>query len=316
MPLIPGINQPEVKANAANTPYFSAQATADAFGNGIGKAMIDLGTELGTDAPEVRKLEKKPAEKTTGDTQSKGTQTGVNPEKTGDTASAVTANVPADPVASNAIDVTNGFKGDAQSLQEKFFQLNGKAAVEALPQTLQGLEQLQSNALAKASSPDAADLAQSAITGWRTVLQDNIQRHALAQQLVYDDDLDNVQIAQSLQSVRALYNDDGNFLLQLHAAVGARVDQLARQLAMAGPQAGPDAASLAIKAAKAEVASSMIATRIDAALDQGDITVAATLHARWSGDLLAGDREVVTRRLKAAQYTAQLGQETQRAASK
>ena len=306
MPLIPGVNQTEVKAAAANTPYFSVNATADEFGGTIGKSMLTLGKDLGDDSDIIAKLrpaksETQATDPTQKDQQKQGGQQDIEQPKT-----------TSDMNVSNAIDLVNGFKGNAFSLQSDFFRLDGKAAVDAAPDVLDRLAQLQSDTLATADSPDSAGLAQSALTKWGQVLTNNVERHAAAQQQVYDDDLDETQIGQSRDAVALLYNDDRNFLLQLQVAAEARADQVARQMTAGAAKSYESAVATSISGAKAGIASNLVATRIAAAVEQGDIRVALDLHRRWQQDLLPIDRSPVTRLLDAGTFVARIGAETSR----
>src|SRR5262249_39097454 len=129
MPLIPGVNQPEVRPNAANTPYFSVKATEDEFGSNIGKSMLSLGKNLSDDAEAVAKL-RPPKD------QDKSTQSGDQKnQKDGQQDNAPKQIASASDI-SDAIDLINGFNGNAFSLQSDFFRLGGKAAVDAAPDVL------------------------------------------------------------------------------------------------------------------------------------------------------------------------------------
>jgi hypothetical protein len=306
MPLIPGVNQTEVKAAAANTPYFSVNATAEEFGSTIGKSMLTLGKDLGDDSDAIAKLRPAKTQTQTTDPTQKDQK-----KQDGQQGNEQRGTVP-DSNISNAIDLVNGFKGNAFSLQSDFFRLGGKAAVDAAPDVLDQLAQLQSDTLAAADSPDSAGLAQSALTKWGQVLSNNVERHAAAQQQVYDDDLDETQIGQSRDAVALLYNDDQNFLMQLRVAAEARADQVARQMTSGAAKSDEGVLATSISGAKASVASNLVAARIAAAVEQGDIPAAIDLHRRWQRDMLPIDHSPVTRLLDAGTFVARIDAETRR----
>lgn len=308
MPLIPGINQAQIKADPANTPYFSIRASDDEFGGNIGTSMLSLGKELHDDSEVVAKLRPKD-EKTATDSTQAGQKGDSSVSVTGDTGG---TNPVANADVSNAIDLVNGFNGNAFSLQSGFFGLNGKEAVDLAPDVLDRLGQLQSDTLAGASSPRSASLAQPALAKWSQVLTGNIERHAAAQQQVYDHDLDETQIAQSREAVGLLYNDDRTFLVQLQVAAEARADQVARQMAADGAESDGGQVATAISGARAKIASDLVATRIAAAVDQGDIVGALGLHRRWHHDLLPQDHRPVTQLLAAGTFMARINDVTSR----
>jgi len=309
MPLIPGINQTEVKANAANTPYFSVRTAEDEFGGNIAKSMLSFGKDLHDDADIVAKL--RPAKN---EDQTTDPTHGVQEEQKKDSGyHDSAAHLPASPAdISSAIDLVNGFNGNAFSLQSDFFHLGGKAAVDAVPDVLDRLAQLRSDTLAAAPSPGSAGLAQSALTNWGQILTDSIARHAAAQQQIYDHDLDETQITQSRDAVGLLYNDDRNFLLHLQVAAEARADQVERQIAAGSAETDGSKAATAVSSARAMIASDLVATRITAAVAQGDIAGATDLHRRWQKDLLPKDRGAVTRLLGAGTFMARIDAETSR----
>jgi len=309
MPLIPGVNQTEVKANAANTPYFSINTTEEEFGGNIAKSMLSLGKGLRDDTDIVAKLRPKKDEEQTTDPTLRDQKEQKNDSGYQD--SVKTTTIPTTDISS-AIDLVNGFNGNAFSLQSNFFHLGGKAAVDAAPDVLDRLAQLQSDTLAAAPSPGSAGLAQSALANWRQILTDSIASHAAAQQQVYDDDLDETQITQSRDAVGLLYNDDRNFLLHLQVAAEARADQVARQMAAGGAEADGSKVAAAVSSARAMTASDLVATRIAAAVGQGDIAGATDLHRRWQRDLLPRDRGPVTRLLGAGTFMARIDAETSR----
>ncbi|HVJ40149.1 MAG TPA: hypothetical protein VM639_01580 [Dongiaceae bacterium] len=309
MPIIPGVNQREVRPAAANTPYFTISASEDAFGAGIGKSVLSLGKGLGDVADQADKSV------ATYRQQEKERQkiAQQNEDEKRSPFDLLTLPMPQfTPDISDAIGLTNDFNGGAYQLQSDYFGLTGKAAVDALPEVLGNVDQLQSDTLANAGSPAAAGLAQSAIVGWGQAAKEAIQRHAVAQQRVYDDDLDRGQLGQSRDAVALLYNDDENFVRQLHVAAQARTDLAMRQLQDADQHVEPVAVSAAGLAARAATASELLVARIGGALDQGDLANALSIHRRWQGDLLPQDLATVSRHLEMARFINDAGHETQR----
>ncbi|MET1025619.1 MAG: hypothetical protein ABWY00_00520, partial [Dongiaceae bacterium] len=56
MPSIPQYNTRQVKTEAAATPYYKTQASAEAFGGGAAKALQGLGEKLGDASSAVGKI--------------------------------------------------------------------------------------------------------------------------------------------------------------------------------------------------------------------------------------------------------------------
>lgn len=305
MPIIPGVNQPEVKAEAVNAPYFTVKATEDAFGAGVLKSMLALGKASGDMADQANKAVVSYRQQ-----QQKAAPT-ENPEAPKFTTVALP--MPKfTPDISDAIELAKNFNDGVYGLQRDYFQSTGKEALDTLPEAMQGVDALQTKALESAASPESSRLAQSAIESWGQAAKDSLERHAVAQQRVYDDDLDNSQVAQSRDAVALLYNDDGNFLRHLHVAAEAQTDQALRKLRDVNPEAHPQAVAATIGAARAETASKLIVARIEGALDRGDLANALAVHRRWQQDLLPGDMAGVGRQLGAARFIDGLAAETQR----
>ena len=296
MPLIPGVNQREVAPAAANTPYFNIDTTAEEFGSGIGKSLLAVGTALGKGADVAAKF--------------KADQDAAEKQAKEDHQKALVGGSIL-PASSGAVDSSNEFYAEGQDLQSAYFNLTGKDAVTALPQMMQQIDALQQQALSHASSPDAAKLAQPAISIWSTMLKNSLQRHAAGQQQVYDDDLDDMHVDLSREAAARLYNDDENFFTNLHVAVVTRQEQSLRHLQAGGIAPTPEAANAAMTTAGAATVSDFMRARIEAALDQHDVAAAQTLNSRWAGDLLPSDRDVITRQLSAVMFSQHLRGMTQ-----
>lgn len=295
MPLIPGVNTPEVKATAANTPYFKIDTTVDEFGSGIGKSMLALGKSFGDAAAVAAKfIPKKPTEIT-------------------DDGSGFVLPMPIfDTDASAGVEITNQFNEAAQQIQSDYLGLQAGDAVLAQGGVAQKLDALKDQVLATAPTPAAARVAQPAIEGWTAAIKDVVQRHALAQQRPYDDNLDLTQVALGRNSVGSLYNNEPTFLTNLHVAARANVDVALRDLMASNPQAGPAEIAAVTKVAKLKTASDFAYARIEGAIEQNDLGTALSLHQRWSVDLQPDDQAAVTQHLQTALYQNQLQQATQR----
>ena len=300
MPLIPGVNEREVTPNAADTPYFKIDATTDEFGAGVDKSMLGLGASLVDAVQPAMTLEKKLTEK-------------AQPDK-GDDGYHIDLPMPQfSPDLSKAIDATNHFDAGAQDLQSGFLQLSGKDAVDGQATAQQGIDQLKDDTLANAPTPAAADAARPAIAYRADAAKAVIDRHATAQQRVYDDDLDDTQVAQGRNSVGQLYNDDENYLTQLHVATQARADQVLRASANDNAPADPDSLAATITSAQQATASDYTRARIEGALGQGDIATATALTDRWGNDLLPGDKDAVDQHLTYAIFNQDSQQATSQA---
>jgi hypothetical protein len=294
MPLIPGVNQRSVTPDAANTPYFKIDTTADEFGAGIGKSMLGLENSVVDAANTAFTVKQKLAEKA----KPKPPQ--------GDDGYHIVLPMPQfSPDLSKAIDATNTFNAGAQDLTSNFLQLSGKDAVDGQAAAQQGIDQLKDQVLANAATPAAGDRAQQAVNHWADGAKSIIDRHATAQQRVYDDDLDNTQIALGGSSVGLLYNDDRHYLTQLHVASNARADQVLRAAANDNPAADPQTLAATIASVQQATASNYTRTRIESALGQGDLATATALHQRWGGDLLPADQDTVSQHLTCASFNQQ-----------
>lgn len=304
MPIIPGVNQHEIKAEAANTPYFTVKASEGAFGADVLKSMLAFGKSGGDLADQANKAVASYRQ------QQKAAST-ENPEAP--KFETIILPMPKfSPDISDAIGLAKNFNDRVYGLQRDYFQSTGKEALDTLPEAMQGVDALQTKALESAASPESSRLAQSAIESWGQAAKDSLERHAVAQQRVYDDDLDNSQVAQSRDAVALLYNDDETFLRHLHVAAEAQANQALRKLRDMDPEVHPQAVAATIGAARAETASKLIVARIEGALDQGDLANALTAHQRWQQDLLPADLAGVNRQLAMAQFTDSLAAETQR----
>jgi len=294
MPLIPGINQRSVTPDAAKTPYFKIDTTTDEFGAGIGKSMLGLENGVIDAANTAFDVKQKLAEKA----KAKSPQ--------GDNGYHIYLPMPQfSPDLSKAIEATNNFNAGAQDLTSNFLQLSGKDAVDGQADAQQSVDQLKDQVLTNASTPAVADIARKAVTQWADGTKSIIDRHATAQQRVYDDDLDNTQVAQGRDAVGLLYNDDQHYLTQLHVASQARSDQVLRASANDNTQADPETVAAAIASAQQATASDYTRTRIESALGQGDLATATALHQRWGGDLLPADQAAVSQHLTYASFNQQ-----------
>jgi len=133
----------------------------------------------------------------------------------------------------------------------------------------------------------------------------------VAQQRVYDDDLDNTQVAQGHDAVGLLCNDDQHYLTQLHVVSQARADQVLRAAANDNAPSDPEVVAATIASAQQATASDYTHTRIESALGQGDLATATALSDRWGGDLLPADQAAVSQHLTYASFNQQSRQANQ-----
>ena len=287
MPIVPGINEREVNPDPANTPYLDIKTSGEAFGTGVGKSMGSLAGGLDTVATVAGQFD---------DRYQKFLQ---------DPLKHLTAEPR--PEISGAIDAAIDFRDGAAKVQNDYFSLGGKSAVVGLAPAVQQIDQLQ-DAARSTATPQVAQLADRSITAWGNITKGSLDRHAAAQQRVYDDDLDNAQVAQSRDAVGRLYNDDQNFLTQLHVALEARQSQLFRNMSVADPSS--EGLVGAVKEARQATASDFVRARINGALDQGDVTTAQALYQRWNGDLLPADQRAVSHYLATSAFSNRLQQMT------
>jgi hypothetical protein len=282
MPLIPGINEQDVKAAPANSPYFKVQATADQFGNNIGKSMLAVGTSFGAASENYHKAQE---ERLAAEKAAK---------------------------ASDAQDGVNRYDVNVQGIQRGVLTLKGKDAVLAQSAALRDIDAQQAEIVAKAPTPEAAQKIRAATDVWGALARDTIQRHALAQQRVYADDVDNQQVDLGRSAVGLLYNDTSTFLTRLHVAATTRADQAVRQLTTQRPDASPQEIMAVQGSARQQTASDFVRARIEGALDQKDVAAAQALYKRWGADLLPGDQAAVGAQMTATQFLSQANQETNR----
>jgi hypothetical protein len=288
MPLIPGINEQDVKAAPANTPYFKVQATADQFGDNIGKSMLAVGKSLGEASDAVGVYAK-------------------NHELD------IKHLVPLPrPNTNQVIDDVNTGDAGVQDIQTSYLGRTGRDAVLAQPDALRDIDRLQARIVAGAPTPEAQRVTQAAIGAWATAAKNTIQRHALAQQRVYEDDVDNQQVALGRNAVGLLYNDTPTFLTRLHVAATTRADQAIRQVIAQKPDASPQELAAAIGSARQQTASNFVRARIEGALDQQDVPSAQALYQRWGADLLPGDQAAVGAQMQTARFLSAANQETSR----
>ena len=264
MPSIPQYNSRQVKTDAAVTPYYKTQASAEAFGAGTAKALQGLGEKLGDASSAVGKIliANAKAEKEAADAKAKD-----------DIAKDYAAK------QTTAVDYVNQFNQDIQPKLDSYFGQRGKGAVGGYDAVAAQLTLAKEDLLSQAPGPGVADVLSPALDGELNASLSQLQRHRDQQQGVYEDDVSAMRIGLSQEKANRAYNDDRAVATNFHIAASEQAHQLQRRGASPEEQA----------TAQANLASSFLRGRIESALGNNDLPAAQRYYAAAGSGLSAAD---------------------------